>query len=121
MDTTRGFRPSGLKHVLSLLFAAVAVAGPAAAAGPADGPFTEESKLDKAQAGFDRIKIGKLDVTALSDGSGGFLVLNVADAARNGYFVALDHMYFPGIGRLREESAGYRWLPIPYVNDAKKR
>jgi len=26
-----------------------------------------------------------------------------ADAARNGYFVALDHMYFPGIGRLRKE------------------
>jgi hypothetical protein len=44
-----------------------------------------------------------------------------ADAARNGYFVALDHMYFPGIGRLREESIGYRWLPIPYVNDAKRR
>jgi glyoxylase-like metal-dependent hydrolase (beta-lactamase superfamily II) len=35
-----------------------------------------------------------------------------ADAARNGYFVALDHMYFPGIGRLRKESVGYRWLPI---------
>jgi hypothetical protein len=44
-----------------------------------------------------------------------------ARAARNGYFVALDHMYFPGIGRLREEGVGYRWLPIPYVNDAKKR
>jgi hypothetical protein len=44
-----------------------------------------------------------------------------ADAARNGYFVALDHMYFPGIGRLRKESVGYHWLPIPYVNDAKKR
>ena len=43
------------------------------------------------------------------------------DAARNGYFVALDHMYFPGIGRLRKESVGYRWLTIPYVNDAKKR
>jgi glyoxylase-like metal-dependent hydrolase (beta-lactamase superfamily II) len=42
-----------------------------------------------------------------------------ADAARNGYFVALDHMYFPGIGRLRKESVGYRWIPIPYVNDAK--
>jgi glyoxylase-like metal-dependent hydrolase (beta-lactamase superfamily II) len=43
------------------------------------------------------------------------------DAAVNGYFVALDHMYFPGIGRLRKESVGYRWLPIPYVNDATKR
>jgi hypothetical protein len=44
-----------------------------------------------------------------------------ADAAENGYFVALDHMYFPGIGRLRKDSVGYRWLPIPYVNDAKNR
>ena len=44
-----------------------------------------------------------------------------ADAARTGYFVALDHEYFPGIGRLREEGAGYRWLPIPYINDANKR
>ena len=44
-----------------------------------------------------------------------------ADGARNGYFVAPAHMYFPGIGRLREESVSYRWLPIPYVNDAKKR
>src|SRR5712672_2447892 len=43
-----------------------------------------------------------------------------ADAARNGYFVALDHVYFPGIGRLREEGVGYRWFPMPYVNDAKK-
>jgi hypothetical protein len=43
------------------------------------------------------------------------------DAARNGYFVALDHMYFPGIGRLRKERVGYRWLTIPYVNDATKR
>jgi glyoxylase-like metal-dependent hydrolase (beta-lactamase superfamily II) len=336
MSVTRRFRSSGLKYALLLLLAAVAAAGSAAAAGPEAGPFTEESKLDKAQAGFYRVKIGKIDVTALSDGSGGFFVLNVlakpkkaeaeelmakswikqpvdasvnafliklpghtmlvdagtgdllgpklakvpdslrasgvkaedvtdilvthihpdhtgglmigdkmvfpnatvhvnkreldfwtdkttgenypeptkgfykqveptvgpymtaghvktfedatelfpgirtlpayghtpghtyyvledggeklvfmgdtihapdaqfddpditiefdvdqkqaaatrkkafADAARNGYFVALDHMYFPGIGRLREEGVGYRWLPIPYVNDAKK-
>jgi hypothetical protein len=25
-------------------------------------------------------------------------------------------MYFPGIGKLREEGVGYRWLPIPYVD-----
>jgi hypothetical protein len=282
MCVTRSFRSLGLKHALALLLlAAGAAAGPAAAAGPEAGPFTEESKLDKAQAGFYRLRIGKIDVTALSDGTGGFFVLNVlakpkraeaeelmakswvkqpvdasvnafliklpdhtilvdagtgdllgpklgkvpdsvrvsgvkpeditdilvthihpdhtgglmiggkmvfpnatvhvnkrelefwtdkatgenypeptkgfykqvtihapdahfddpditiefdidqkqaaatrkeafADAARNGYFVALDHMYFPGIGRLRKESVGYRWLPIPYVNDAKK-
>jgi hypothetical protein len=75
MNVTRSFRSPGLKCALSLLLAAVAATGPAAAAGPADGPLTEESKLDKAQAGFYRAKIGKIDVTALSDGSGGFFIL----------------------------------------------
>jgi hypothetical protein len=74
---TRSFRSSGLKCALPLLLAAVALAGPAAAADPEAGPFTEESKLDKAQAGFYRLRIGKIDVTALSDGTGGFFVLNV--------------------------------------------
>jgi glyoxylase-like metal-dependent hydrolase (beta-lactamase superfamily II) len=77
-SVTRSFRSSGLKYALPL-FAALAAAGPAgtAAAGPEAGPFTEESKLDKAQTGFYRLRIGKIDVTALSDGSGGFFVLNV--------------------------------------------
>jgi glyoxylase-like metal-dependent hydrolase (beta-lactamase superfamily II) len=39
-----------------------------------------------------------------------------ADAADAGYFVAFDHMYFPGVGRIKKESVGYRWLPIPYVS-----
>ena len=43
-----------------------------------------------------------------------------ADAAKNGYLVALDHMYFPGIGRLRKEKIGYRWIPVPYLNDSQK-
>jgi hypothetical protein len=34
--------------------------------------------------------------------------------------VALDHMSFPGIGRVKKENVGYRWLPIPYVNDAAR-
>jgi glyoxylase-like metal-dependent hydrolase (beta-lactamase superfamily II) len=77
-SVTRSFRSSGLKYALPL-FAALAAAGPAgtAAAGPEAGPFTEESKLDKAQTGFYRLRIGKIDVTALSDGSAGFFVLNV--------------------------------------------
>jgi glyoxylase-like metal-dependent hydrolase (beta-lactamase superfamily II) len=41
-----------------------------------------------------------------------------ADAAKGGYFVAFDHMYFPGVGRIKKESVGYRWLPIPYINDS---
>jgi glyoxylase-like metal-dependent hydrolase (beta-lactamase superfamily II) len=44
-----------------------------------------------------------------------------ADAAQNEYYIALDHMYFPGVGRVMKENAGYRWLPVPYVNDAAKR
>jgi len=41
-----------------------------------------------------------------------------ADAARAGYLVAPAHMAFPGVGRLRAEGRAYRWLPLPYVNDA---
>jgi glyoxylase-like metal-dependent hydrolase (beta-lactamase superfamily II) len=44
-----------------------------------------------------------------------------ADAAKEGYLVAFDHMYFPGIGRIKKESMGYRWLQIPYINDAARR
>jgi glyoxylase-like metal-dependent hydrolase (beta-lactamase superfamily II) len=41
-----------------------------------------------------------------------------AEAAREGYFIAPAHVSFPGVGRLRVDGAGYRWFPIPYVNDA---
>jgi glyoxylase-like metal-dependent hydrolase (beta-lactamase superfamily II) len=41
-----------------------------------------------------------------------------ADAARNGYLVAPAHMAFPGIGRLRADGAGYRWIPLQYINDS---
>ncbi len=43
-----------------------------------------------------------------------------ADAAEKGYLVAPAHINFPGFGHLRKEpsGAGYRWLPIPFVNDA---
>ena len=44
-----------------------------------------------------------------------------AEAAQRGYFIALDHMSFPGIGRVRKENVGYRWLPVPYINDSAKR
>jgi glyoxylase-like metal-dependent hydrolase (beta-lactamase superfamily II) len=37
-----------------------------------------------------------------------------ADAAKQGYFAALAHISFPGIGQLRSEGAGYRWLPVNY-------
>lgn len=39
-----------------------------------------------------------------------------ADAAKNGYYVALAHVAFPGIGRLRAEGKGYVWVPAVYSN-----
>lgn len=41
-----------------------------------------------------------------------------ADAAKNGYWVAPAHVSFPGIGHLRADGTGYRWIPITYINDA---
>jgi len=41
-----------------------------------------------------------------------------ADAARRGYLVAPAHIAFPGVGHLVRDTAGYRWIPLPYVNDA---
>ncbi len=39
-------------------------------------------------------------------------------AAKNGYWIAPAHVSFPGIGHLRAEGSGYRWIPIAYINDA---
>lgn len=39
-----------------------------------------------------------------------------AEAAKDGYWVAGDHLSFPGIGHVRSEKdgIGYRWIPINY-------
>jgi len=37
-----------------------------------------------------------------------------ADAAQAGYYVAVAHVSFPGIGRLRADGKGYQWLPANY-------
>jgi glyoxylase-like metal-dependent hydrolase (beta-lactamase superfamily II) len=37
-----------------------------------------------------------------------------ADAAKNGYYVAVAHISFPGIGRLRADGKGYDWIPANY-------
>ncbi|WNG18320.1 MBL fold metallo-hydrolase [Cystobacter fuscus] len=37
-----------------------------------------------------------------------------ADAARQGYWVAIAHVPFPGIGHLRPHFKGYTWLPAHY-------
>jgi len=40
-----------------------------------------------------------------------------ADAAKHGYYVAVAHVAFPGIGRLRADTRGYRWLPVNYTSN----
>ncbi len=37
-----------------------------------------------------------------------------ADAARQGYTVAVDHVSFPGLGRLKAQGKGYTWVPVNY-------
>jgi len=41
---------------------------------------------------------------------------NYADAAKKGYFVAVAHVSFPGIGQLRADGKGYDWVPANYVS-----
>lgn len=38
-----------------------------------------------------------------------------ADAAKQGYMIGGAHISFPGLGRLRADGKGYRWVPINYV------
>jgi glyoxylase-like metal-dependent hydrolase (beta-lactamase superfamily II) len=42
------------------------------------------------------------------------------DAARSRTLVAMPHMPFPGAGHVAKEGDHYRWIPIPYLNDAKR-
>lgn len=37
-----------------------------------------------------------------------------ADAAKGGYWIAGDHVPFPGIGHVHSANQGYSWLPINY-------
>ncbi|HEV6968407.1 MULTISPECIES: MBL fold metallo-hydrolase [Roseateles] len=37
-----------------------------------------------------------------------------AAAAKEGYYVGVAHVSFPGIGRLRADGKGYDWLPVNY-------
>jgi glyoxylase-like metal-dependent hydrolase (beta-lactamase superfamily II) len=43
-----------------------------------------------------------------------------SDAAKNGYLVAMPHISFPGIGRVRRDGDHFKWIPVPYVNDAQQ-
>jgi glyoxylase-like metal-dependent hydrolase (beta-lactamase superfamily II) len=39
-----------------------------------------------------------------------------AEAAAAGYYVAVTHVSFPGIGKLRADGKGYQWLPANYTS-----
>jgi glyoxylase-like metal-dependent hydrolase (beta-lactamase superfamily II) len=39
-------------------------------------------------------------------------------AVSEGYLMAFTHVSFPGVGHLRKEGTGYRWYPLPYLDDA---
>jgi glyoxylase-like metal-dependent hydrolase (beta-lactamase superfamily II) len=41
-------------------------------------------------------------------------IKHYADAAKKGYFVAVAHVSFPGIGQLRADGKGYDWVPANY-------
>lgn len=43
-------------------------------------------------------------------------IKNYSDAAKKGYFVAVAHLSFPGIGQLRADGKGYDWVPANYVS-----
>jgi glyoxylase-like metal-dependent hydrolase (beta-lactamase superfamily II) len=42
-----------------------------------------------------------------------------ADAGKHRTLVAMPHMYFPGVGHVAKDGDHFRWIPLPYVNDAK--
>jgi glyoxylase-like metal-dependent hydrolase (beta-lactamase superfamily II) len=44
-----------------------------------------------------------------------------ADAAKAGYYVAIAHVSFPGIGQLRADGKGYRWLPANYTSNTPSK
>jgi hypothetical protein len=113
-----------------LLACALAVSACVAAAVFAAEPFGEPPQLDQLQAGYYRLKIGKIaqfedpSIAVAFDvdqkAAAATRQKTFADAAKGGYFVAFDHMYFPGVGRIKKESVGYRWLPLPYINDSPR-
>jgi len=39
-----------------------------------------------------------------------------ADAAKQGYWVGVAHVAFPGIGHVRRDGNGYAWIPVNYMS-----
>lgn len=40
-----------------------------------------------------------------------------ADAAKQGYWVGIAHVSFPGLGHVRAEGKGYAWVPVNYSSN----
>src|SRR3984893_6448443 len=62
------FRSSYTKYLILLILGVAPFASTQDSKLPPDVKISEASKLDKSQAGYYRMKIGKIDVTALTDG-----------------------------------------------------
>jgi glyoxylase-like metal-dependent hydrolase (beta-lactamase superfamily II) len=43
-----------------------------------------------------------------------------AQFARDGMTIAAPHVSFPGVGRLRPEGSGYRWVPLEYTDPERR-
>ena len=41
----------------------------------------------------------------------------LGEVADSDVLVANDHVAFPGLGHVRRDGTGFRWIPAPYVND----
>ena len=118
----RYFSESGSRATCFLLMSALSSAASAVT-------LTAESKLDKTQAGYYRLKVGTVDVTALSDGSLGFEAIEQLTNVKPGQAEKLlDRAYVKSpveasmnafLIHLGDRMIRYRWLPLPYVNDAK--
>ena len=62
-------RTSYAKYLILLILAVAPLASAQDSKLPPDVRISEASKLDKPQAGYYRMKIGKIEVTALTDGT----------------------------------------------------
>lgn len=64
------------------------------------------------------VQFGRPDVTIVFDVNSEQAAASrkkaFADAAKNKYWVASDHISFPGIGHIRADGAGYKWFPVNY-------
>lgn len=67
------------------------------------------------------VQLARPDVTIAFDVNPAMAAITrkraLADALAGRYWLAGDHMAFPGIGHIQTDHQGYRWIPAPYIND----